>query len=63
MLKFKQLSASFQFLTEPFVLFCGQELKKKLKKTKNPEEVDELKDQLTYVVSCLFFLLPLLLSC
>jgi ribosomal RNA-processing protein 36 len=26
-----------------------EELKKKLKKTKNPEEIDELKNQLTYV--------------
>jgi ribosomal RNA-processing protein 36 len=32
-----------------FLGFLKQELKKKLKKTKNPEEIDELKNQLTYV--------------
>lgn len=52
--------ASF-FIFSRRLLLCKQELKKKLKKTKNPEDVEELKDQLTYVVSGpLFF--PLLLS-
>ncbi|KAL0654160.1 hypothetical protein Bca4012_096851 [Brassica carinata] len=35
-----------------------KELKKKLKKTKNPEDVEELKDQLTYVVSGPLFFCP-----
>ena len=39
-------------------LLCEQELKKKLKKTKNPEDVEELKDQLTYVVSGPLFFCP-----
>lgn len=42
-----------------FINFFGgllkQELKKQLKKTKNPEEVDELKNRLSYVVSGPFY--------
>ncbi|KAF3572719.1 hypothetical protein F2Q69_00060758, partial [Brassica cretica] len=38
-----------------------EELKKQLKKTKNPEEVEELKNRLTYVASGPFFCSPLIL--
>ncbi|CAH8382361.1 unnamed protein product [Eruca vesicaria subsp. sativa] len=39
----------YSFFFEEKLPVEREELKKKLKKTKNPEEVDELKDQLTYV--------------
>lgn len=51
------LSRSFLFDISGFL---KQELKKQLKKTKNPEEVDELKNRLTYVVRNPFFSSPVI---
>lgn len=59
-LQVSDLLRSFFYLC--FRGLLKQELKKQLKKTKNPEEVDELKNRLSYVVSGPFFCSLLLSS-